>query len=165
LKKLITICIILLFSVPPVFPQGFSDYEYISPKPNSVFVSGKTNLILSDDGKTVVLNFPVHFQPGETVDVLFDTGIKTISEQKLPRVNFSFYVSPLKEKISYSKISDDGEIFFSRDEPVMKSSSITSADSLPADFPKIKIWNSDNPSPGYTFITTSDVVSGVGNYL
>jgi len=188
----------LLFSVPPVFSQGFSDYEYISPKLNSVFVSEKTNLILrygekidvqsipqhsgikitgeksglhtynlilSDDGKTVILNFPVHFQPGEAVDVLFDTGIKTISEKKLPIVNFLFHVSPLKEKISYTKINDDGEISFTRDEPVMKSSLVTSADSLPADFPKIKIRNSDNPSPGYTFITTSDVVSGVGNYL
>ncbi len=178
--------------------QGIDAYKYVSPLPNSKFVTKETNIILcygekidistvtermdiqilgegsgshnyepvlSDDDETIILNIPIPFQPGETVKIIFNTDIKTIYGQVLPSFEYSFNISPLKERLNYSILKNYEENSDEQIKSFQKVLPVTVADSIPSDFPKIEIKNIDNNAPGYVFITTSSVVNGVGYYL
>ena len=139
--------------------------------PNRINVVGEEsgfhsyNLLLSDDNATLVLNLDVPFLPDEQVNVVFDTDIKTISGQTLPAINYSFKISPMIAPVTRAIIKDDGEVTLnSESSPLRKTASIAS-DSIPSDFPKIKVSNSVNPTDGYTFMTTDDIIPGLGYYL
>ncbi len=123
------------------------------------------NLKLSDDNKTLLLIFPIPFTEGELVNVRFNSNIITSSGKKLPQLNFSFTISPVAPKSLQPVINDDGVISFNSSSTIRKNSSAAAADSIPSDFPKIKVQNVDNPSDGYTLITTNGNIEGIGYYL
>jgi hypothetical protein len=122
-------------------------------------------IILSDDNKTLVLNMVVSFQPAEVVNVVFNSEIKTTGGQKLPELGFSFNISPMKGLLSNAVIKDDGEVVFVNEKSLSKNPVITASDSLPSNFPKIKVRNAIDPMPGYTFMSIAENNSGIGKYL
>ncbi|MFA7421153.1 MAG: aryl-sulfate sulfotransferase, partial [Melioribacteraceae bacterium] len=193
----IRILFVLLLSNFFLHAQQISNYKYISPIPNSEFVSKETNIIirygdkisrqsisslcnisivgsasgshetniiLSDDDETIVLNVPVPFYPNEIVNVHFNPDVRTIGGTRIPMLDFSFKISPLQNRIGYSVIKSEEEILPLKNEPVENKFLVTTEDTLPADFPKIIVKNNNNPTPGYIFITTSAKVAGVGYY-
>jgi len=190
--------ILLLVFSSFIYPQVEGQFKYISPLPNSYFVSKKTNIILrygekidaqslsnqtdikitgeksgshnsnlklSDDNETLLLKIPTPFLEGESVNVHFNSKVKTISGQNVPELNFSFTISPLVQESLHPVINNDGEILFDSNNLSKKNHSIIKTDSIPSDFPKIKVRNLDNPTDGYTFITTNGYTPGVGYYL
>lgn len=195
-RSLITLLVILLFDIS-LNAQQTSKYNYISPLPNSEFVSKETNIIikyeekilrqsllgeenisivgsssglhecnmiLSDDDETLVLNVLVPFEPNEVVNVRFNPDVRSTKGARIPLLEFSFKISPLQNRISYSLLRNEEENISLKSESVENKFAVTAEDTIPADFPKIVVKNNINPSPGYLFITTSAKVSGVGYY-
>ena len=62
------------------------------------------DLILSDDGKTVVFNPYKPFAAGESVSVSLNSGIKTSSDKIIKEVAYSFSITPLQEPIKLDPV-------------------------------------------------------------
>lgn len=114
----------------------------------------KGELILSDDGKTIVFNPYQPFAAGEVVSVLLGKGIKTINGKPVAPESYSFTVTPLQEPIWLDPIERLGTGLTLDDlinrQPPLQSPAL---DSLPADFPEITVGTVNNPAPGNIFTT------------
>lgn len=101
------------------------------------------DLILSDDGRTIVFNPHVAFTGNEVVAVTVQSGIKTIQGSILLGFSFSFKTMPQSAQ-PLRKVKSDAAL--------LEYNTATAA--LPA--PSITIDSLNNPSPGYIFLATWD---------
>jgi hypothetical protein len=106
-------------------------------------------LILSDDGKTIVFNPDKAFAGNEDVNVVFMKGIKTQAGNELPEYSFNF--------------STAASGIVQTQNTAIKKSGINY--SLPA--PTITIDSINSPSPGHIFMATWDrnVPALYGNFI
>jgi len=113
-------------------------------------------LILSDDGRTIVFNPDLAFASEEEVYVELAKGIRTRAGDELP--GFTFHFSTAPERVVQLPTADLTEN--------MKASNKSGTESLlPA--PPITIDSINDPSPGYIFMATWDrnVPAMYGNFI
>ena len=141
----------------------FSHKEFIDAsslnKINLIQVTGSQsgshsgNLVLSDDGKTILFNPDESFAASETVTVTLSPGLETISDVKINPTTFSFTITTLEEPILIDPIERLGLGYTTEDLLQMQSyRNSTVGDTLPPDFPEITINTINNPSPGNIFV-------------
>ena len=125
---------------------------------------------LSDDNKTILFFPDAKFEANEFVSVLIKPGIKTIYNREFSQKTFHFTTTPLLHPINPEAIlSNIGENTYSQNNfsnfnPSLLTGSV--ADTLPGDFPLIKVDSSDNPWDGKLFIANKPAASNsYGNYL
>ncbi|TAL67318.1 MAG: T9SS type A sorting domain-containing protein [Bacteroidetes bacterium] len=196
--KLFNVILILLIFVELKLYSEICSYQYLYPLPESRNNYNKTNLIFrykekidlktlsintisvignksgkheggfnfSDDNKTIVFKPNIPFTAGETVVINFNSGVKTLSGNELDPFSFRFFVSPLTVPLNCDNISKECEI---RDRDFTPENFfLLNDDSLPSDFPFIKTNYSENPAPGYYYLTNIPdygVKSNYSNYL
>jgi len=122
-------------------------------------------LTLSDDRQTMLFTPDRALEPGERVDVALRDGVATLEGASLGALSFSFSTSPLREPLTTTyTVSEEGELIprsTPRNQPPVLS---TDTDSLPTDFPIIKVDTVNNPAPGYFFLTTAETGAMTGNF-
>ena len=126
--------------------------------------SGK--LILSDDNKTLVFYPTIPFELGETVMVILNKGSFSKNSIELEEYSFSFRIkpnSPIKKNYSVQEILND--IKYQNKYSTLKKNSYLRADSLPNNFPNLKISISNNPADGYFFLSAFNYPSALNNFL
>ncbi|NQV50034.1 MAG: aryl-sulfate sulfotransferase [Candidatus Marinimicrobia bacterium] len=105
------------------------------------------DLILSDDGQTIVFMPSSAFASAEEVRIVLQRGIKTKTGGGIPDYSFSFSTAPEGiEQIHYAP--------FDVDLLPLSVQSLRDSVLLPA--PPITIDSVNNPSPGYIFMATWD---------
>jgi len=138
-------------------------------KDTSLFVvigslSGKHqgHVSVSDDNETVMFKPHIPFTPGEIVTVHLRTGIRTRRGSTNRPLDFSFTISYLTEydqmhtllseqAKSNQIIAYAGNQTVTHSPPLNKRAQIKS---LPQGFPVLKLITSNNPSPGYLFLSS-----------
>jgi len=121
-------------------------------------------LILSDDGKTLIFNPNNAFAANETVNVQVQEGIQTLSGHNIELVSFQFSTAPLGIiQENHAGFTD----LFSNDDLLSPHTqkALTASASLPA--PPISIDSVDTPSSGHIFMATWDrnMPHLYGNYI
>jgi hypothetical protein len=177
---------LFLITTMSIFSAGAAEaFEYVSPKPNSILVSGKTNiilravkpvdastldpsliqvegaksgthagdLILSDDGRTLVFNPYVPFAPEETVKVTLKQGIIETGGTVLSEYSFTFETAPEAMFKTTGKAEHD-DLYGLGYQPAGLSGQTRTTDVLPA--PVVTVDSVDNPAPGYIFLAAWD---------
>lgn len=120
-------------------------------------VSGE--LILSTEDKTVIFKPFEKFQPDETVYVTLAEGLRTINDEVLQQLQFSFKVTPLAERLMpHEYLLDEYQIANPQYYPL-------APDTLPANFPSIRTEVLGETAPGYVFLTVSRDIPNVGYYI
>jgi hypothetical protein len=130
--------------------------------------SGKfeTGLVLSTDGRTIVARPDRLFEPGETVTVDMSGALTTTDGRPVPPFSFAFIVTPLREPVRMQRVEDfDAPEGVRLLPPVESRAPIARRDSVPSDFPQIRIDSVDNPAPGNLFLSVARDMPGVGWYL
>ena len=181
---------LLLGCAQAILAQERLPYEYVFPKPNSQYVSSQTNIILrpgkeidpssinpslisvegsksgthrgrmvlSDDRKTIVFNLVIPFVENERVRVDVSPGLRTVDGENIRGVSYRFATAVIPVSPSETHLdADAGETRFT-----------IAGDTLPADFPPIKIDTVSNPAPGEIFIGGFGGIGGTtlyANYL
>ena len=111
------------------------------------------DLILSDDTQTLVFAPTSGFTDGEKVTVTLAGGIRFLNKVPVPGIRFSFTITTTPREVQARRVStidpgvDAGQ--FLTWQPQLGSF----LDSLPQDFPPISVSVSDNPFPGYIFLS------------
>ena len=125
-------------------------------------------LILSDDNKTVIFNPDQPFAAGETVRVILQSGIKTLSGKGMKPESYNFSITPLEKPIKLDPVQrlDAG---ISLEKLRLRSSNTginkTLLDSVPSDFPVVTVGTLDNPSQGNIFLTNFGGSNTIGFYI
>jgi hypothetical protein len=111
-------------------------------------------MVLSDDRKTVVFNLITPFVENERVKVDVSPGLRTLDGENIRGVSYRFAtaVTPALPNKTHLQ-PEPGEIHFT-----------IAGDTLPSDFPPIKIDTVNNPAPGKVFFANFGQVSGTGAY-
>ena len=128
---------------------------------------------LSDDGETLVFTPFTPYELGETVEVVLQSGVKTVSDVDLPTLEFAFSVST---QILFDSAPNRFEMSFPERDPITAPAGSfvpgriagTPCDSFPAPIPPITLLVSEDPEPGATLMTPfgPGIGSGfVGNLL
>lgn len=159
------------------------EVQFLSPKPDSKYIKTSSSVILrftskpdksflknsliqiigsksgvhesdikvSSDGATIIFTPRVKFQLGEAVNVKIKP-IKSNAEYS-EQINFSFETE--KETIPVSSTNVLKKEFEALDNHPVNTPVpfFNRAGDLPADFPAISVSNSDNPTPGYIFMS------------
>ena len=151
------------------FGDAFENYKL----DNSLIVTGsksghhKGNIVLAENNKTLLFQPLQRFADGEIVTVKLENSLKTISNEQVPVLQYSFtisntnlnkkiksdpnkYLELLSSEFDISKnefvINDDkSEKFFNRKTYTVQE------DSLPADFPIASVDSINNPTEGSVF--------------
>ncbi|MCZ6703179.1 MAG: hypothetical protein O6940_09070, partial [Ignavibacteria bacterium] len=140
---------------------------------NSITVVGSLSgdhfgeLILSDDGKTIIFTPYEKFYPAETVNVSYDEEIFTVNGDELLPFNFHFRISERDPDKEY--VRNASELLEYEGEPITHSSgemvnlySSELDDNLPDDFPTLTINISNNPDNNYLFLSPFDITGTLG---
>ena len=145
------------------------DGRFINPAsletPNLLQVTGSRSgqvsgeLIISTDGKTVIFKPTQKFLPDETVQVTLNEGLRTLSDDVLPKHQFSFRVTPLEERLPLHEYLTDEFQFSSPNQYPIEP------DTLPSNFPSIRTEVMGETAPGYVFLTVSRDIPNVGYYI
>ncbi len=129
---------------------------------NDIVVRGSKSGILSgkifvaEDLKTIIFKPSIPFKLGETVNVNLHGEVKTIEGEEFDQLQFSFRIcdkivdeklSLLKDEYRYDKKMENGI------STVIESKNHSYTDSLPDYFPPLIVNVSNNPTPGYLFIS------------
>ncbi|MBP2672156.1 MAG: hypothetical protein H6Q85_2222, partial [candidate division NC10 bacterium] len=126
----------------------------------------RTELVLSTDGRTMIARPARQFEPGETVNVEVGGGLATADGRSVPPFAFSFTVTPLREPVRMQRVEDfdapDGVRVLP---PVVSTAPLARRDTVPSDFPQIRIDTVDNPAPGDLFLSVARDMPGIGWYL
>ncbi|MBP1679063.1 MAG: hypothetical protein H6Q29_974, partial [Bacteroidetes bacterium] len=126
----------------------------------------ETGLVLSTDGRTIIARPDRMFEPGETVTVEVDGAIATTDGQTVPPFSFTFSVTPLRDPVRMERVEDfDAPDGIRLLPPVASRAPAAKRDSVPADFPIIRIDSVDNPAPGDLFLSVARDMPDVGWYL
>jgi hypothetical protein len=112
------------------------------------------DLILSDDGRTLVFNLHVPFAGNEIVSVSLQHGIRTLGGTEVPGYSFSFTTAPdgVLQRQTIALDEDIPGLAASPAEPPLGKSAAAAL--LPP--PPITIDSANNPSPGCIFLATWD---------
>jgi len=118
-------------------------------------------LVLADDSKTVVFRPFVPFAPGESVQVAFDGGIRTAAGEELPPLVFGFTVAAvdpaepwepwLSEALSDGFPLDPGPE--SGSPAAVQNPTAAACGPLPTSYPPFRLMLSNQPEPGYVFLS------------
>lgn len=119
-------------------------------------------LRLSDDGATLTFQPFARFRPGETVHCRLGEGLRFDSLGEVPPAEWTFTIAgPERETLRrYSPPPEEGEEGAPLPDgaagaspwPAASGSDPATADSLPADFPRITAAIPGNPAPGRIFL-------------
>lgn len=193
LKLLCYIIIITLLLTPSfqVSAQNISGFNYINPAPNSRYVSVKTKilirqgdiinrnsvndglikavgtksgihygkLILADDNKTLVFSPEQYFQTDEDVTVNLMSGLLSRNGTEAGSLSFKFHTSKNISSFNHDKPVSNG---FPINNSNPTSTSGIPDTALPSYLPNITI-QSNNPSPGYLFISPTPYLMIIDN--
>ncbi len=134
-------------------------------------------VILTGSGSTVLFLPDEPYAPGEAVTVELNKGLKTIDGKDVETKQFKFYVAaarPDENFINEYNANRIKEEFKEESENNTNTSSIfsavkkvSSAKDLPDDFPALTVLQSNNPTPGYIFLSNFSLQADdpYGNYL
>ena len=134
-------------------------------------------IILSDDQRTIIFQPDVPFSSGENVTVNLNQGIRTVDGKYLPDTTFSFTISNSSVSMEYARqammteLEKDLAHQSGYSSPSNKKANfikkVSGIKELPNDFPGLKVTQSNNPTPGYIFLSNFTVQknSPYGNYL
>ena len=122
------------------------------------------DVIISDDQRTIIFKPYRAFEPGETVSISIERGLKTQDGTEIDASSFDFHISPKRGKLTRESFFylEHGRAINVENEwnqNVQKNKDISplakNTDfSLPTDFPSITVNASDNPDPGYIFLSS-----------
>ena len=116
----------------------------------------KGELFLSDELMTLIFIPENIFMPGEEIKVQLNEGIKLIDGEVLEQLEFNFFIKSVFPSEENLKIINDlvnsADPDWS-DEIITDNSISNSIDKSNAGYPEMIQNISDNPSPGYTFLT------------
>ena len=161
--------------------QNISKFEYLNPKPNSNYVSVKScilirqgetinkaglnsdllkvygtksgihtgKLSLSDDNRTIIFTPSNYFNTNEDVTVKLSKGLTTESGKQVGNLEFHFHTSKNISNFSFPKLFQ--KTSYTNNVLLKAENSVDSA--WPSNLPKLVINKSNNPSPGYLFIS------------
>jgi hypothetical protein len=127
---------------------------------NSILISGsksgkhKFELITAESGKTIILDPVADFETGEVVTIEFTSHLKTLKGKNIEEFSYSFTTS--NSLITNSPLEGlrnelPGHIFTKllSENPNNENGSNDGIEN----FPSITVTHSDNPSPGYLFLS------------
>jgi len=138
--------------------KGLSSLFHVQGS-TSGYHSGKA--IISDDNRTVVFKIDNNFEPGEAISVKLPGNLPQINHEKVEMINYSFEVSPNREKLYNDEfapaIRKENDFDFKNYhsgiyESTNKIKTINGV-SLPSDFPTVDVKVMDNPDSGYIFLS------------
>jgi len=121
-------------------------------------------LIIADDGMTAVWTPSRPFTPGETVTVLLPSSLRGDGSATGPPFSWTFTVSGMtRPAASFSPLQEwNGALAAVTGSAGMRTP--VRPDSVPSDFPVMKIDTLNSPAPGFLFLTTTNVLPGLGYY-
>jgi len=154
------------------------DYSVLSKNPLQLAgniggnYTGRT--ILAENNRTLIFYPDNEFRNGEIVTVTLKENLKTVSNEPVPGLSYSFETS--KKRISRLEKKNYLERYIQSADPDMsisKSYNVNSPlrsftvqqDSLPHDFPEITIDTINNPTPGNIFFTPFTIPSQRPTFL
>jgi hypothetical protein len=144
--------------------EGHSVFRLVGSK--SGIHEGQT--IVSDDKKTIVFKPLEAFEQGERVTVTVNDGIRLENGQRLKGMTFSFIVQSDRVPDLERSLVAESSTGVPGDRISEPLPSRALSDTLPADFPLIRIDSLNNPAPGNVFLANFGAVGGVAptaNYL
>ncbi len=167
-------------------------FDYVSPLPGSAMVSRLTNIILvpsrgidsrafmssssvivrgdksgkvsgaytlSDDARTLIFTPAGPFADGEHVTV--EVTANETAPEAPPGLPFTFSFRVSARPGLARRVADDPGPVIQQSGPYPLSRSVPG--SVPADFPQVTLTASNNPSPGYLFLSNMTMGSGAPN--
>ncbi len=147
------------------------DIDRTTLSPSAIRVTGTASgvhagsLTLSDDGQTMLFTPERPLAPGEQVDVTFGEGVVTTDGAPVRPMTLSFTTTSLQQPLSaLYAVTDEGSVIPRSELASIALRSKAEIDSLPPDFPSIKVDTINNPAPGYFLLATADHVEGVGYF-
>lgn len=121
---------------------------------------------LSDDGQTMIFNPVTPFEPNEKVSVAFSGDVIAGTNAALTPLTFSFTTTRLRSSLAETyEVREDGIVVPRAIGAAPVLAKRTSTDSLPSDFPRIKVDTVNNPAPGNYYLTTTETGSTIGEYI
>jgi len=139
-------------------------------------ISGKLNI--ASDNRTIIFKPDQPFNPGETVTVLLNEGLRTFPGDHIESLTFQFEVSynqTTHEQIEYLEkmfkdefgLSDEKLPAANNQKSMISHNSEAELDEydLPSDFPSIEVVISNNPASGYRLLSRKSTARGNGFYL
>jgi hypothetical protein len=186
---LFVITILFSNSIPA---QNVSKFKYIYPQPNSSYVSINSSIlirqgskiersgvngsiikavgsisgvhtgkiILANDSRTLVFTPAAPFQTNEDITVTLKSGLKTVDGLDAGELSYRFHTC----SNANSAVTDKSTVKAKTTGITPKRSVLSVPDSaLPYDLPQVIITTSNNPSPGYFFLTPSPYIEIVDN--
>jgi len=126
---------------------------------------GKT--VMSLDRKTIIFTPDISFSYGEEVNVHIKP-LSCISGKSTTPYSLIFRISktPINVQNILQKLSENTSSVSRIESPPWLSSPLNSNDTLPADFPKIYVTQSNNPAPGDIYLANFKFTSNyTGAYL
>ena len=143
----------IIFSLPEFINESSLTKQNLIKVTGSISGKHSGDLILSDDERTIVFNPANPFAAGETVTVILNPGIQTITGTAVEPLTFSFSITPLEEPIRLDPVERLGLGYTMEDLYSSQLPPETPAlDSLPSDFPEITVGTVNNPAPGNIFV-------------
>ena len=196
-KLLVIALIILLSGTGTFAAASVDQYQFISPMPGSenntqestiiiregseispatlisddvISVQGTQSgsiageLILSTDGRTIIFEPDHSFAPGERVDVIISKGISTTTGRSIEPAQFYFNIAPFSSTPNPYEYLKELRPDYRGDDILLSKSS---ADTIPHDFPPVKVemYDSTALADGYIFMAVGSDYPGVGYYL
>ncbi|MHB9005257.1 MAG: arylsulfotransferase family protein, partial [Coriobacteriia bacterium] len=132
---------------------------------NLIRVSGSKSgnilgkLVLSDDYRTLIFTPNTSFQNDEIITVTLQTGLTTTIGMQIGGLTFSFHTAKSSSIINTANQNNN----FAKSSLVSHTSTTAYDTTLPSDFPPLIINKSNNPSPGYLFLSPSPYLAIVDN--
>ncbi len=127
---------------------------------------------ISDDNETIVFLPDVPFTPGEKVSVLLRSGVRTREGYAVQPVAFSFTISSTIGESQTHKTQTELARISLAENSITNPAHVQSPsnrigkvqDPLPSGFPLMRLTASNNPSPGYIFLS-SYKTDNPGNHM
>jgi hypothetical protein len=159
---------IILKSTEVINKSSLNPDEFVVFGSRSGMHSGTVKL--SDDNKTILFFPDQVFEPSEVVEVIVKPGIVTISGDGFTQLDFQFTTTPLSQPINPATLESsitakiENENFPAALNKEFYSNATT--DTLPIDFPTLKVDSLNNPWDGKIFIANKPAqFNSYGSYL
>lgn len=116
-------------------------------------------VVLSDDGKTILLQPIVPFANGEWVTVAVADGLRTMKNEKIDGITFSFQTEQLHSAGDQQRLADARRHVFEDEFGAAAGSQVDDTRDLSdwtGGLPPLTIWANNNPAPGQIFFHNFD---------